>query len=368
MRRTIEIDGRVIGPGSPAYIIAEMSANHQQSFAQAVKIIEAAKEAGADAVKLQTYTPDTLTLDCDSEPFRIKGTLWDGRTLYDLYGEAHTPWEWQPRLKKAAASLGLTLFSTPFDESAMDFLEGLEMPAYKVASFENGDLPLLRRVARSGKPVILSTGMATLAEITEAVRTIEEAGGEQLALLKCTSAYPASAEEMNLRTIPHLNETFGVPIGLSDHTLGFAVPVAAVTLGACIVEKHFTLSRAIPGPDSAFSLEPHEFKAMVDGVRTAEKASGKIHYGISESEARSRIFRRSLFVVEDVGAGEIFTARNVRSIRPSGGLHTRYIEQVLGCRAARDIKRGTPLAWEMVGEKSDRASGDYERELSCDPG
>ena len=348
MNPHIEIDDRRVGPDCPTYIVAEMSANHNQDFEQAVQIIQAAKEAGADAVKLQTYTPDTLTIDCDNEYFRITGTLWDGRTLYDLYGEAYTPWDWQPRLKEIANELGLDLFSTPFDATAVDFLEEMGVPVYKVASFENVDLPLLRRIARTGKPMIMSTGMAALAEIDEAVRTIREAGGGQLALLKCTSAYPALPEEMNLRTIPHLAEAFGVPVGLSDHTLGIAVPVAAVALGACIVEKHFALSRALPGPDSAFSLEPHEFEAMVEAVRTTEKARGTVRYGVSGGEAESRVFRRSLFVVRDVKSGEIFTTDNVRPIRPGYGLHSRYLDEVLGRRASRDIKRGTPLSWSLV--------------------
>jgi N-acetylneuraminate synthase len=345
MNPQIEINGRGIGPGCRIYIVAEMSANHNQDFDQAVEIIQAAKEAGADAVKLQTYTPDTITIDCNNEYFQIKGTLWDGRTLYDLYGEAYTPWDWQPRLKQIANDLGLDLFSTPFDETAVDFLEGMDVPAYKVASFENVDLPLLRKIAQTGKPIIMSTGMATLAEIDEAVHTIREAGGGQLALLKCTSAYPALFEEMNLRTIPHLAEAFDVPVGLSDHTLGIAVPVAAVALGACIVEKHFTLSRDIPGPDSAFSLEPHELKAMVEAVRTAEEVLGTVHYGVSEREAASRVFRRSLFVVKDMKAGEVFTEENVRSIRPGYGLHTRYLDEIIGRRASQNIKRGTPLSW-----------------------
>ena len=349
MTSYIEINARRIGPGYPTYIVAEMSANHNQSFEQAIKIVEAAKEAGADAIKIQTYTPDTITIDCDNEYFRVKGTLWDGRTLYDLYGEAYTPWDWQPKLMEIATNLGLDLFSSPFDATAVDFLEDMRVPVYKVASFENVDIPLLRTIARTGKPVIMSTGMATLAEIDEAVQTLRAAGTEQLALLKCTSAYPSLPEEMNLRTIPHLAEAFGLPVGLSDHTLGAAVPVAAVALGACIVEKHFALSRAVPGPDSAFSLEPHEFKAMVDAVRTVEKALGTVHYGVSEREAASRAFRRSLFVVQDMRAGEIFSEENVRSIRPAYGLHTRHLSEVLGRTAKQDIKRGTPLDWKLVG-------------------
>ena len=349
MNPFIEINDRRIGPGYPTYIIAEMSANHNQDFEQAIKIIEAAKKAGADAIKLQTYTPDTLTIDCNNEYFQIKGTLWDGRTLYDLYNEAYMPWDWQPKLKQLANELGLDLFSTAYDETAIDFLEAMDVPAHKIASFENVDVPLLRRIAQTGKPIIMSTGMATLAEIDEAVRTICEAGGGQLALLKCTSAYPAPPEEMNLRTIPHLAEAFNVPVGLSDHTLDIAVPVAAVALGACIVEKHFTLSRDIPGPDSAFSLEPHEFRAIVEAIRTTEKALGEVRYGVGEQEAESRVFRRSLFVVKDMRADEVFSEENIRSIRPGYGLHTRYLKDVLGRRATQDISRGTPLSWELIG-------------------
>ena len=327
--------------GCPNYVVAEMSANHNQDFAQAVRILQEASKAGANAVKLQTYTPNTITLDCDSEDFVIKGTAWSGRRLYELYGarclhcgtgsrsssRSQTTWAW-------------ISFSTPFDSTAVDFLEHMAVPAYKVASFEVVDIPLLRRIARTGKPVILSTGMATLAEIEEAVTTLRGAGTTKFALLKCTSAYPASPSEMNLRTIPHLSEAFKVPVGLSDHTLDIAVPVAAVALGACVVEKHFTLSRSAGGPDSAFSLEPNEFRIMVDAIRTAESALGTVHYGVSEEEAKSRVFRRSLFVVADVPAGEPFRAHNVRSIRPAYGLHPRYLEQVLGRHAARDIARG----------------------------
>jgi len=364
----IEINGRRIGPDCPVYIIAEVSANHGQNFDQAVDLVKAAKVCGADAVKLQTYTPDTLTIDCDSECFRIQGTLWDGRNLYELYKEAFTPWEWQPKLKRVADEAGLDLFSTPFDDSAVDFLEAMGVPAHKIASFENCDIALLRRVARTGKPIIASTGMATLAEIDELVQTIRAAGGEQLALLKCTSAYPAPPEEMNLRTIPHLACAFDVPLGLSDHTLGSAVAVAAVSLGACIIEKHFTLSREFTGPDSAFSLEPHEFKAMVDGVRMAESALGEVHYGLSPAEEKSRGFRRSLFIVEDVKAGEVLTRRNVRSIRPANGLHPRYLDKVLGCCAAHDILRGTPLGWEMVRQGNAVPSGFAQKGLNGSPG
>jgi pseudaminic acid synthase len=345
----VEINNRRIGPGYPAYIIAEMSANHHHNFDEAVKIVEAAKEAGADAIKLQTYTPNTMTIDCDNEYFRIHGTIWEGRNLYDLYGDAYTPWEWQPKLKQIANDLGLDLFSTPFDNTAVDFLEGMDVPAYKIGSFENIDIPLIRQVAQTGKPIIMSNGMATLAEIDEAVRTIKGVGNTKLALLKCTSAYPSPPEVANLRTIPHLADTFSVPVGLSDHTLGIAVPVAAAALGACIIEKHFTLSRTIPGPDSAFSLEPSEFKAMVEAVRMAEKALGRVEYGPGMHEEASTVFRRSLFVVQDMRAGETFTPDNVRSIRPGYGLPPRYLDDVLGRQASKDIERGTPLGWDLIG-------------------
>ncbi len=354
MSSQIQIGRRTIGIGQPVYVIAELSANHNQDFDKAVRILQAAKQAGVDAVKLQTYTPDTITIRSDREGFRIGGgTLWDGRTLYELYGEAYTPWEWQPRLKVVADDLGMDLFSSAFDASAVDFLEKMRVPAHKLASCELVDIPLIQKMARTGKPLIMSTGMATVEEIEEAVQAARQAGATQIALLKCTSAYPAPAEEMNLRTIPELARRFGVPAGLSDHTIfdhgmGIAVPVAAVALGACIIEKHLTLSRSEPGPDSAFSLEPHEFKAMVDAVRVTEKALGRVYFGCSAKEASSRVFRRSLFVVQDVKRGDRFTAENVRSIRPGQGLHTRHLAEVLGRRAARDIERGTPLSWDLV--------------------
>jgi len=348
MKAEFEINGRQIGNGNPTYIIAEMSANHSHDYEQALRILETAKRVGADAVKLQTYTPDTLTIDCDNEFFRISGTIWDGRTLFDLYAEAYTPWDWQPRLKEVADRLGLALFSTPFDDTAVDFLETMHVPAYKIASFEIVDLPLLRRVAQTRKPIIMSTGMATLAELDEAVRTIRNAGGTDLALLKCTSAYPAPPEEMNLCTIPHLREAFEVPVGLSDHSRGIAVPVAAVALGATIIEKHLTLSREIAGPDSSFSMNPDEFKMMVEAIRIAERAVGRVQYGASPTETASRVFRRSLFVVKDMKAGDRLTEANVRSIRPGYGLHTRYLAEILGRVASQDIARGTPLAWDLV--------------------
>lgn len=345
----IEINGRKIGPGHPTYIIAEMSANHNQDFNRAIDIIQTAKDAGADAVKLQTFTPDTHTIKSDREYFRVSGgTLWDGRTLYDLYSEAYMPWEWQPKLKDFADQIGIDLFSSAVDPTSVDFLARMDIPAYKVASFEIVDLPLIEKMAHTGKPLIISTGMATLSEIDEAIRTAREAGATQCALLKCTSAYPAPPEEVNLRTIPHLAEAFHVPVGLSDHTLGIAVPIAAVALGACIIEKHFTLSRSTPGPDSALSLEPHEFAEMVEAVRTVEKALGKVHYGVGKHEAASRVFRRSLFVVRDVKKGESFTEENVRSIRPGYGLSVRHLKDVIGRRASQDIQRGTPLDWSLV--------------------
>jgi pseudaminic acid synthase len=349
MKSFINIVDRLIGTGYPVYIIAEISANHRQQFDEAVKLVEAAKEAGADAAKLQTYTPDTMTIRCNAPEFRISGeTPWDGKTLYDLYAEAYMPWEWQPKLKKLADDLGIDLFSTPYDKAAVDFLEDMGVPVYKVASFEIVDIPLIEYIASKGKPMIISTGMATLAEIDEAVQAARKAGASQIALLKCTSVYPAPPEEMNLCTIPDLAKKFRVPVGLSDHTMGISVPVAAVALGACIVEKHFTLSRSTPSPDTAFSLEPQEFKAMVEAIRTAEKALGEVNYEATEQEAKNRIFRRSLFVVKDMKAGEIFTEENVRSIRPGYGLAPKHLKEVLGRRAAQDIQKGTPLSRELI--------------------
>jgi pseudaminic acid synthase len=349
----IQIGEHVIGPGHPVYVIAELSANHQQDFDKAARLITAAKEAGADAIKLQTYTPDTITIRSAREYFRIGGgTLWDGRTLYDLYAEAFTPWEWQPQLMQMAQDQGLDLFSSPFDDTAVDFLEGMAVPAYKVASFELVDLPLIQKMASTRKPLIISTGMATVEEIGEALGAARQAGARQIALLKCTSEYPSRPEEMNLRAIPEMAAKFELPVGLSDHTIGVAVPVAAVALGACIVEKHLTLSRADGGPDGAFSLEPHEFKDMVDAVRVAEEALGQGRIGPGDHEAGSRVFRRSLFVVEEMKRGERFTGKNIRSIRPAHGLHTRHLPEVLGRCATRDIERGSPLDWAMVSSES----------------
>jgi N-acetylneuraminate synthase len=351
---TITIAGRRIGPGHPTYIIAEMSGNHNQSFEQAVKIVRAAKEAGADALKLQTYTADTITLDSDKEYFRVaEGTLWSGQTLYKLYQEAYTPWEWQPKLKQVADELGMHCFSSPFDPTAVDFLEKMDVPAYKVASLELVDVPLIKKMASTGKPVIMSTGTATVGEIDDAVKAARKAAprkdAAEIALLKCTTAYPAPPGEMNLRTIPHLAEMFGAPAGLSDHSMGIAVPVAAVALGACIVEKHLTIARSEGGPDSAFSLEPHEFRAMVEEIRVAEESLGGVRYEVTQEEAVARDYRRSLFVVKDVRQGEMFTTENVRSIRPANGLPPKHLDEVLKGKATRDLAAGSPLAWDMIG-------------------
>jgi pseudaminic acid synthase len=344
-----KIGERLIGQGQPVYVVAEISANHNQDFEQAVRLLRAAKAAGADAVKLQTYTPETITIRSDREYFQIGGgTLWDGRTLYDLYGEAHTPWDWQPKLKQVADDVGLDLFSSPFDSTAVDFLEGMGVPAYKLASCEVVDIGLIQKMAGTRKPLVISTGMATIEEIEEALNAARGTGCKQIALLKCTAAYPALPEEMNLRTIPAMAERFQVPVGLSDHTMGIAVPVAAVALGACILEKHITLSRSLPGPDSAFSLEPEEFQSMVEAVRIAEKALGEVQFGPSAHEQSTRVFRRSLFIVEDVKQGQALTAENVRSIRPGHGLHTRHLPEVIGKRAARNIERGTPVSWDLI--------------------
>ncbi len=348
-----QIGNRPVGPGHPTYIIAELSANHGQDFDLTVRIIHAMKEAGADAVKVQTYTADTMTIASDQPPFLIGGgTLWDGRTLHDLYQEAYMPWDWQPRLKKISNDLGMDFFSTPFDASAVDFLEAMEVPVHKIASFELVDLPLLRKIAATGKPIIMSTGMSTLEEISEALDTLRAAGSGPIVLLKCTSAYPASPEEMDLRTIQDMAMRFQAHVGLSDHTLGSTVAVAAVALGACVVEKHFTLSRATPGPDSAFSMEPAEFREMVDAIRVTEQALGKVNYEVSEKEMKSRVFRRSLFAVEDIAEGAEFTEQNVRVIRPAHGLHPRYLPKVLAGRARVAIARGTPLSWDLIENAS----------------
>ncbi len=345
----IEIGGKRIGEGEPVFVVAELSANHLQDLDLALKTIEAIKESGADAVKLQTYTPDTITLNVKNEHFMIKeGTLWDGQYLYDLYKKAYTPWEWHEKLFNFAKELGLVCFSSPFDKTAVDFLEELGTPAYKVASFEIVDIPLIEYIASKGKPIIISTGIATLSDIEEAIEACKRAGNEQIILLKCVSEYPTPYEDANLRTIPNMRETFGVPVGLSDHTLGIAVPIASVALGAVMVEKHFILDRNLGGPDSAFSLEPKEFKAMVSAIRQVEKALGKVSYELTERQKAMRKFSRSLFVAKDIKAGETFTEENVRSVRPAVGLHPKYLKDILGRRARFDIKAGTPLSWELV--------------------
>ena len=348
---TITINGRRIGRGKPVYIIAEMSANHGQNFEQARSILHAAKAAGADAVKLQTLAPDGITLDCDNPCFQLGGdSLWAGRTLYDLYREAQMPWQWHSLLKTEANTLGMDLFSSPFDHQAVEFLQSLDMPAYKIASFEIVDLPLIRRAAQTGRPLIISTGMADETEIAEALCAARQAGACDVALLKCTSAYPAHPKDMNLRGLERLAQTFDVPVGLSDHTLGIEVPIAAVALGACIVEKHLTLSRDLPGPDSAFSLEPDEFQQMVSAIRVTSQAMGRPELGISAGETGSLLYRRSLFAVEAIRAGERFTIANVRIIRPGHGLPPRHLEEVLGQTAKEDIPRGTPLNWRLLGK------------------
>lgn len=345
----IKIGKRNIGNDNPVFIIAELSANHLQNFDLAVDTIKAIKESGADAIKFQTYTPDTITIDSDNEYFQIKqDTLWDGKTLYELYKEAYTPWEWQPKLKELAEELDLIVFSSPFDRTAVDFLEEMNVPAYKVASFEITDIPLIEYIASKGKPVIISTGISTLSDIEEAVNACKRMGNHQISLLKCTSAYPAPFKEMNLRTIPNLKDTFKAVVGISDHTLGISVPIASVALGAKIIEKHFILDRNMGGPDAAFSLEPEEFRSMVKAVKEVESALGEVSYELTEKIKKSREFSRSLFIVEDVKAGDKLTPENVRSVRPGFGLHPRYLDRILGRKAKKDIKKGTPLDWDLV--------------------
>lgn len=348
MSNSIEIAGRRIGPDFDPYVICELSGNHNGSLDRALKLLDAAAATGADAIKIQTYTPDTITIDHDGPDFRIEGGLWDGRRLYDLYGEAQTPFEWHEALFDRARELGVTLFSTPFDESAVDLLDGLEAPAYKIASFEAIDLPLIAYVAARRKPMIISTGMANLDEIGEAVRTARENGCDQIVLLHCVSSYPAPDEQSNVRTVPDLAERFGVVTGLSDHTFGSAVAVASIALGGCVVEKHFTLARADGGPDAIFSLEPNEFTSLVEDCKRAWRALGKPTYDLQGCERGSVVFRRSIYVVRDVAAGEELTSENVRSIRPGHGLPPKHLSEVLGRKASRDLKRGDPLDWESV--------------------
>lgn len=348
----IKIEDRFIGYDFPPFIVAEMSGNHNQSLKRALEIVEAAAKAGVDAIKLQTYTPDTMTLDVNTPDFFIedKESLWKGRTLYNLYQEAYTPWEWHKPIFEKCRELGLIVFSTPFDETAVDFLEELNVPCYKIASFENTDLPLIKKVASTGKPMIISTGMATVAELDEAVRAAREAGCREIILLKCTSTYPASPEDSNLLTIPHMRDLFDCEVGLSDHTLGIGAAVASVALGATFIEKHFTLSRAEGGVDATFSLEPEEMKMLVEETKRAWQALGKITYGTTKKEKKSLKFRRSLYVAEDMKTGDKFTPQNLRIIRPGYGLEPKYYELILGKKIRKDVKKGTPLSWDLVME------------------
>lgn len=347
---SFKIGERLIGADAPPFIIAEMSGNHNQSLEVALKIVEAAAKSGAHALKLQTYTAQTMTLDLAEGEFFIKdpNSLWAGTSLYDLYEKAHTLWEWHAPIFARAKELGMLAFSTPFDDTAVDFLESLDVPAYKIASFENTDLPLIRRVAATGKPLIISTGMASIAELGETVRAAREAGCKDLVLLKCTSTYPATPLNSNLRTIPHLRELFGCEVGLSDHSMGVGVSVASVALGATVVEKHFTLDRSAGGVDASFSLEPAELASLVIETERAWQAMGQVHYGVTEAERKSLVYRRSLYVTADMAAGEPFTAANLRAIRPGLGLPPKHTEAVLGRRARQAIKRGTPLDWSLV--------------------
>lgn len=343
------IGDRKIGSDYPVYFIAELSCNHNQNFEVAQELVRAAASSGADAVKLQTYSADTMTIDSDKEDFMIKGTIWDGYNLYKLYEKAYTPWEWVKPLRELANSLGMELFSSPFDETAVDHLEKCDVPAYKIASFELNDHILLKKVAQTGKPVICSTGMAELRDIESAVRVLRKNGCTELALLKCTSAYPADPRDANLRTIPNLANTFDCQaVGLSDHTLGIEVPIVSVALGARIIEKHFTFSRKCGSFDDEFSLEPNEFKQMVESVRLSEKIMGRVHYGGVKNENSTRQLRRSLYVVEDIKQGEELTRQNCKSIRPGHGLHTEHYETILGMKARSDIERGTPLSWNLI--------------------
>ncbi|MGL5764464.1 MAG: pseudaminic acid synthase [Sarcina sp.] len=349
MSNIFEINGVKIGDEQKCFIIAEMSANHLQDFDRAVEIIKKAKWAGANAIKLQTYTPDTITLDCDNEYFQIKqGTIWDGTTLHKLYQTAYTPWEWQGKLKEIAEEEGLIFFSSPFDYTSVDFLESIDVPAYKIASFEITDIPFIEYIAAKGKPIIISTGIARLGDIQDAVDACYRMGNRNIAILKCTSAYPAPAEEINLKTMVNMGETFNIPVGLSDHTMGITVSIASVAMGAKIVEKHMTLKRSDGGADSKFSMEPEEFKEMVDAIRMTEKAIGKVTYDLSEKQRNSREHSRSLFVVEDIKEGETFTRENIKSIRPGFGIETKHIKDIFGKKATKDIKKGTPMSWGLV--------------------
>jgi len=345
----IKLGDRVLSEDSGTYIIAEMSGNHNMDYERAVKIVHAAKEAGADAIKLQTYTADTITLDCDDPCFQItQGTLWDGTTLHKLYEKAYTPWDWQPKLKDLAISLGLDFFSSPFDFTSVDFLEKLDVPAYKIASFEITDIPLIKKVAELGKPVIISTGIATIEDIELALETCKKAGNENVILLKCCSAYPTPYEDINLNTMVDIAKKFDCMVGLSDHTMGDAVALASVAMGAKVVEKHMTLRRADGGVDSAFSMEPEEFKQMVDNIRIVEKAKGIVTYDLAPKQKAEREHARSLFIAADMKAGDILTPENLRSVRPANGLHTKYYEELLGKKVIRDVRYGEPMSWDMV--------------------
>lgn len=344
----MKIDSFEIGKDK-TFIIAELSANHGHDIDIAKKTMYAAKESGADAIKLQTYTADTITIKSDKSYFRLdNGSIWDGKLLYDLYTEAYTPWEWHNELFKYANSLGLICFSSPFDFTAVDFLENLNAPAYKIASFEITDIPLIKYVASKGKPIIISTGLATFQDIQDAIDVCKQEGNSQVVLLQCTSEYPAKIEDANLVTMQNMKETFGVEVGLSDHTLGITAPIVSVALGAKVIEKHFILDKSIGGPDASFSLEPHEFKAMVDAVREAEQALGRVDYQLNEKKVKNREFARSLFVVKDIQAGEVFTTEHVRSIRPGHGLAPKHIDSILGKVARKDIERGTPMSWDLI--------------------
>lgn len=346
----MKIGNREIGAQAPAYIIAEMSANHAGDIENAKKIIHAAKEVGADCVKIQTYTADTITIDCDKPYFQIGEGTWNGENLYRLYQKAYTPWEWQAELKKEAESIGLDFFSTPFDKTSVDFLEEIGVGFYKIASFEIVDIPLINYVASKGKPIIMSTGMSTIGEIEDAVNAVRSQGNDQLALLRCASAYPAITDEMNLMTMKNMAEVFHVPVGLSDHSMGSVGAVAAVALGANIIEKHFCLDRAIENPDASFSMNPEEFAQMVRDVRQAEKAIGRVSYGATEQEKSNVTFRRSIFCVKDIKKGEKLTEENVRVIRPGHGMKPKFYEEILGQVALQDIERGTPMSWGLIGD------------------
>jgi len=352
-----ELCGRRIGRDAPPFVIAEMSGNHNQSLQRSLDLVDAAARAGAHALKIQTYTPDTMTLDIDTGDFYVadKKNLWHGTTLYKLYAQAHTPWDWHQAIFERAAGHGMLAFSSPFDATAVDFLESLGAPCYKIASFENTDLPLIRKAASTGKPMIISTGMASIAELGEAVAAAREAGCRDLVLLKCTSSYPAPPDDTNIMTIPHMRELFGCEVGLSDHTMGVGVSVASVALGASVIEKHFTLARADGGVDSAFSLEPHEMEALVVETRRAWQALGSVRYGPTEAEMKSLKYRRSLFITADVQAGDVLSADNVRSIRPGTGLPPKYLDKVLGRRVARPVTRGTPVTWDLFSPPTDPA-------------